>query len=30
MLHPFLENMQQTIDHFKISYLGAPFKVGKD
>jgi hypothetical protein len=24
-LHPFLENMLQTIDHFKISCLGAPF-----
>jgi hypothetical protein len=25
MLHPLLENILQTIDHFKISCLGAPF-----
>jgi hypothetical protein len=25
MLHPLLENMLQTIDHFEISCLGAPF-----
>jgi hypothetical protein len=25
MLHPLLENMLQIIDHFEISYLGAPF-----
>jgi hypothetical protein len=25
MPHPLLENMLQTIDHFKISGLGAPF-----
>jgi hypothetical protein len=25
MLHPLLENMLQTIDHFKISCLRAPF-----
>jgi hypothetical protein len=25
MLHPFLKNMLQTIDHFEISCLGAPF-----
>jgi hypothetical protein len=24
-LHPFLENVLQTVDHFEISYLGAPF-----
>jgi hypothetical protein len=24
-LHPFLENVLQTVDHFDISYLGAPF-----
>jgi hypothetical protein len=24
-LHPLLENVLQTVDHFKISYLGAPF-----
>jgi hypothetical protein len=24
-LHPLLKNMLQTIDHFKISCLGAPF-----
>jgi len=24
MLHPLLENVLQTIDHLKISYLGAP------
>jgi hypothetical protein len=24
-LHPLLENVLQTIDHFEISYLGAPF-----
>jgi hypothetical protein len=25
MLHPLLENVLQTVDHFVISYLGAPF-----
>jgi hypothetical protein len=25
MLHPLLENMLQTVDHFEISCLGAPF-----
>jgi hypothetical protein len=25
MLHPLLRNMLQTVDHFKISCLGAPF-----
>jgi hypothetical protein len=25
MLHPLLKNMLQTIDHFEISCLGAPF-----
>jgi len=25
MLHPLLENMLQTIDHFEISCLRAPF-----
>jgi hypothetical protein len=25
MLHPLLGNTLQTIDHFEISYLGAPF-----
>jgi hypothetical protein len=25
MLHPLLENVLQTIDHLKISCLGAPF-----
>jgi hypothetical protein len=25
MLHPLLENMLQTVDHFEISFLGAPF-----
>jgi hypothetical protein len=25
MLHPLLKNVLQTIDHFEISYLGAPF-----
>jgi hypothetical protein len=25
MLNPLLENVLQTIDHFKISCLGAPF-----
>jgi hypothetical protein len=25
MLHPLLKNMLQTVNHFKISYLGAPF-----
>jgi hypothetical protein len=24
-LHPLLENVLQTVDHFEISYLGAPF-----
>jgi hypothetical protein len=24
-LHPLLENVLQTVDHFGISYLGAPF-----
>jgi hypothetical protein len=24
-LHPLLENMLQAVDHFEISYLGAPF-----
>jgi hypothetical protein len=24
-LHPFLENVLQTVDHFEISRLGAPF-----
>jgi hypothetical protein len=24
-LHPILENVLQTVDHFEISYLGAPF-----
>jgi hypothetical protein len=24
-LHPFLENVLQTVDHFEISCLGAPF-----
>jgi hypothetical protein len=24
-LHPLLENMLQTVDHFEISCLGAPF-----
>jgi hypothetical protein len=24
-LHPLLENVLQNIDHFEISYLGAPF-----
>jgi hypothetical protein len=24
-LHPFLENVPQTVNHFEISYLGAPF-----
>jgi hypothetical protein len=24
-LHPLLENALQTVDHFEISYLGAPF-----
>jgi hypothetical protein len=23
-LHPLLENVWQTVDHFEISYLGAP------
>jgi hypothetical protein len=23
--HPFFENVLQTVDHFEISYLGAPF-----
>jgi hypothetical protein len=27
MFHPLLENMLQTIDHFKISYLRAPFSL---
>jgi hypothetical protein len=26
-LHPLLENGMQTIDHFKISCLGAPFSL---
>jgi hypothetical protein len=25
MLHPLLENVLQTVDHFEISILGAPF-----
>jgi hypothetical protein len=25
MLHPFLKNVLQTIEHFKISCLAAPF-----
>jgi hypothetical protein len=25
MFHSLLKNVLQTIDHFKISYLGAPF-----
>jgi hypothetical protein len=25
MLHQLLENVLQTVDHFEISYLGAPF-----
>jgi hypothetical protein len=25
MLHPFLENLLQTVNHFEISCLGAPF-----
>jgi hypothetical protein len=25
MLHPLLENVLQTVDHFEISCLGAPF-----
>jgi hypothetical protein len=25
MLHPLLENVLQTVDHFEISSLGAPF-----
>jgi hypothetical protein len=30
VLHPLLENVLQTIDHFEISCLGAPFSlVGK-
>jgi hypothetical protein len=31
MLHPLLENVLQTVDHFEISFLGAPslFMVGK-
>jgi hypothetical protein len=24
-LHPLLESVLQTVDHFEISYLGAPF-----
>jgi hypothetical protein len=24
-LYPLLENVLQTVDHFKISFLGAPF-----
>jgi hypothetical protein len=24
-LHPLLENVMQTVDHFEISFLGAPF-----
>jgi hypothetical protein len=24
-LHPLLENVLQTVDHFEISFLGAPF-----
>jgi uncharacterized membrane protein len=24
-LHPFIENVLQTVDHFEISCLGAPF-----
>jgi hypothetical protein len=24
-LHPLLENVLQTVDHFEISYVGAPF-----
>jgi hypothetical protein len=24
-LYPYLENVLQTVDHFEISYLGAPF-----
>jgi hypothetical protein len=24
-LHPFLENVPQTVDNFEISFLGAPF-----
>jgi hypothetical protein len=24
-LHPLLENVMQTADHFAISYVGAPF-----
>jgi hypothetical protein len=24
-LHPLLGNVLQTVDHFEISYLGAPF-----
>jgi hypothetical protein len=24
-LHPLLENVKQTVDHFEISYIGAPF-----
>jgi hypothetical protein len=24
-LHPLLENVLQTVDHFEISWLGAPF-----
>jgi hypothetical protein len=24
-LHPLLENVLQTVDHFEISYIGAPF-----
>jgi hypothetical protein len=37
-LHPLLENVVQTVDHFEISFLGAPFswlekprnRVGRD
>jgi hypothetical protein len=29
-LHPLLKNVLQTVDHFEISFLGAPFlMVGK-
>jgi hypothetical protein len=27
MLHPLLKNVLQTVDHFKISYLRAPFSL---